>query len=266
MGWFWQIFLQGCALAVLSAVAIYAGWLPLRIGAGIVILWILWQIGRNPLFFYRRLLRMLLLAAIPFILMGLEFEASGRTVLPWGGDLLFRFGQGGPGPVAVLIALAVICLAGDGLLTYLEARRRERLLPETTQRADLFLKRNGQAEIVKRLAIKAPESLTLTGATLHMPGPWPRNLRCAVHVPAAKDGEPQIPITPGNGLRLAGGELRELRVSSQVPAGRYARWLHFRTTAPILGWFPLHILLSLETSLPKSGPTMPLSLSAVSGA
>lgn len=220
MDYFKQIVVQGCIIAFLATMLIHIPFAWAKIFLVVLLAFVLVMLGNNPLFYYRRLFRVVLLAAIGSLVLGANAQFSGNAALPGGlGAIKFLvdLGSGSPGWVALIL---VICAGADLGLGWLSARNSKKLLGMEKVRMRVWRATGQELLIVEDLVLGGQQSaLTLTGADLRI-----RALgapRLSTRLLLANDGGPQTDVTARAPLQIP--PLESVPVSVEAKSAGSAR-------------------------------------------
>ena len=219
MEWFRQVVIQAVVIAGAAAALFELPWFWAKLFLAVFVLWLIINVGRNPLTWGRRTARVIVVATLPFLIGGVSFRVSGAPELPGGlGVILFHIEQAGNDHLWVGLLLVIACLLFDFFTNRLEASRRNGLwgaeLPET---ADLSLEPDGAAVITCRLPVEGGETgASIWSVKLVADGLWPWRLACAVSAPSGSDGDIQFPATSGEPIVVAAHARVELLVVARA--------------------------------------------------
>lgn len=251
MDWLRQVFIQSLIAATAAAGLVLLPWTASKVFCGVFLMWFLVSVGRNPLYFWRRLARLVVVAAIPPLVAGLTFRFSGQAMLPddagWISVVVEQAGGGALPLVAMVLGTALVF---DGIIYWHQSRRRVELFVEEVDAAPLSVNSSKTATILCPLLIRAPdESASITGATIALLGLFPDKLISEVFIDW--DGGAGTPVDHANPLRLTSNEEKALSVKAEA-RGTIAAWWLRTSTSPALAWLGLARGELRLTGLPKA--------------
>ena len=164
--WFRQILFQGFIIGVAAALLVYLPWGWAKIVLFVLLVYVLLMMGRNPLFFYRQIIRALALASM--LTLGVSGRLTGNVVLPqgWGAlDYFVELGGNAPGWIALILA---ICVAADFGFALFQERTNHKLIGAITLDMKTQVSREG-VEIYRPFTLTGQKDcVTLTGAELRV--------------------------------------------------------------------------------------------------
>ncbi|WP_404334192.1 hypothetical protein AB2M62_12580 [Sphingomonas sp. MMS12-HWE2-04] len=238
MSWFAQVVLQSLLVAGVSAAFLWLSWLPAKAFLAVFLLYFLFAIGRNPIAFWRRLARFVLVAAIPSALSGITFRLYGQGHLPAGlADYGFAIEQASGDALPLVIAVLLCALAFDALAYWLQLRgKKNSVYHATPDSAGLSVERDGSIHIVCPLLIGAQDAkITITRAQLALSGLFPGTFECELYAKWLDSEGVHRPISPQHPLDLAASATESLFVTATIKRGARADWLRLLTSGT-LGW------------------------------
>jgi hypothetical protein len=257
MLWIGQSVLQAFLVALAVFLAVFVPWFPLQMAACVFGAVFLFVAGRNPVFAYRRLMRLVVLAAIGVATLGTSGRISGNLTLPKQlGDFNVLV-EWGTGPALwIVLALAVLLLIGDIAITVVEARAGRRIVNGTALDLSVIRHEDEAVLLETDVTLVGPAGgLTVTAALLSTGGVWPREMKCQLY-------ERRKPISTRT---IGERETVTLTVEKEEKAGSYARYL-MRCTGWLIGTLlPLKGELGLKTAISQPSIVVPVRFIAGPG-
>lgn len=240
--WFKQIFIQGLIIGVLASLLIYLPWGWAKIVLFVLLLYLALMMGRNPLFFYRQLIRGL--ALISVFTLGVSGRFTGNLVLPQGLGVIDYFIElGGNAPVVVMIALAIFVAADFGF-ALLQERVNRKLVGAITIDVPVGSASGNSASVSREFTLTGQkERIVLTGARIEI-GPfgkpeWNTDL-------AKLDGDDvEDRITETNRAAVDPGQALTLMVDATSRPGEWGKLLVLRLSRLARFVFPVRGRLDL---------------------
>jgi hypothetical protein len=238
MDWLRQVVLQSLIVGAAAAGVMWLPWLVAKVFLGIFLLWFVVSIGRNPLVFWRRLARLVIVATIPLTVVGVSFRLQGHGRLPSSsGNFEFLLEQTSDDALPIVILVLVCALAFDAMVFWRDSRVRQQIFPaEVSRVADLSVEPGGTLLVLHKLLLEArSEALTITGARLVV-GPFAQIVDCDVFVGWSEvEGAALRPVTHEQPLEVPSKERARLVVEAEIEAGIKAGWLRSLTSSH-LAW------------------------------
>jgi hypothetical protein len=239
--WFKQIFVQGLVVGVAAALLVYLPWGWAKIILLVLLTYLLVMMGRNPMFFYRQIIRTLALASV--LILGMSGHFTGRVSLSedWG-VLHYAVEIGGASPGWFVLALA-ICVAADFGFAWFQERKNRNLVGAIALDMPVARAKRGMTIHREFTLTGQKDAFTLTGAKLRVGAFGKPNFLTGLAY-AIADG-PENPIEDGHHLTVAAGQLFRLIIDAAAEKGRFTAILGMRLAPPANFIFPVRGRLEL---------------------
>ena len=240
--WFKQIFFQGLVVGITAALLVYLPWGWAKIILFVLLAYLLVMMGRNPLFFYRQIIRSLALASV--LILGVSGHFTGSVSLPekWG-VLHYVVELGGASPGWFVLALAM-CVAADFGFAWFQERKNRNLVGAIALDMPVAKTSREGVTIHREFTLTGQkDAFTLTGAKLRL-GALGRPKFLTGLAYAIADG-PENPIEDGHHLTVGAGQLFRLIIDASAEKGGFIAILAVRLTPAANFIFPVRGRLQL---------------------
>lgn len=240
--WFKQIVVQGFVVGVAAALLVYLPWGWAKIILLVMLAYILLMMGRNPMFFYRQIIRSLALASV--LILGMSGHFTGHVSLPedWG-VLHYAVELGGASPGWFVLVLA-ICVAADFGFAWFQERKNRNLVGAIALEMSAARSSKEGVSIHREFMLTGQkDAFTLTGVKLRLGALGKPNFLTGLAY-AIADG-PENPIEDGYPLTVGAGQLFRLIIDAAAEKGGFCAILAMRLTPAANFIFPVRGRLEL---------------------
>lgn len=240
--WFKQIFVQGLVIGAVAALLVYLPWGWARTVLLVLLVYLLVMMGRNPLFFYRKIIRSLALGSV--LILGMSGHFTGSVSLPedWG-VLHYALELGGSSPGWFVLAL-VICVAADFAFAWFQERRNRNLVGAIALDMPVAESSGEGVAIHGQFTLAGQrDAFPLTGARVRLGALGKPKVRTGLAY-AVADG-PENPIEDGHHLIVGAGQLFRLIVDAATEKGPFSALLRLRLRPAANFIFPVRGRLEL---------------------
>lgn len=232
--WFWQLLWQGLVLGLLVSAALVVPSPGLKALCVVAVFYVLFRLGSDPKWFYRRMFRTVLGAMIVAPSLSVAGEAVGLANTPWfTGFVSLTAKVGEMVPTCAWVALALACLAADLFLVVRPERKAAALI--TPSASEFSISPNKKVYVSSMLTVTNDTGhvVTVTEAKLTLRLLAPISLKCRLS--QQKNGsvlwEPVTATDPLVVPARAGSKVGTgvVKIEVDLPKGWLCGWLVLRS-------------------------------------
>lgn len=237
--WTWTAFVQAVLIALATVLLIYLPYMPVKVFLGVLLIWFVFALMNNPLTFWRRVARLVVLTFLPTLVLGLQFEATGEVDAGEFGNLVFQVANFSESNLLFVIVVLVLALVFDLFVYWLQFRGKSN---SNGQHLDAPLKlargADGSVRLSGMIGAFAEQSCQVTGARLKLYGLFPLSHELQIYARRNEAGALKVPVSGNAATAVEQHQGMSFQVDQVVAAGFLARWLLF-VTLPWLAWLPM---------------------------
>ncbi len=242
MPWFIQVVLQSVVVGGLVLLAAWLSWFPAKLAVTVTLAYLVYYAARSPSLIFRRGFHLIVVAAVLPFGLTLRAEATGATAEELGYFRLF-LDLGEAAPAWLWFGLAALCLAGDALVGWREAKARNRLYETDTADGELTVGA-GAGTIRLDLPFKPRREIQLFGASLRLMSAIPKTLETDLWVRTETPGQ-LFQVAPGLPRTVSADTTAQLTVRARFLA-KPGLMMRIRIRPFWLRLLPLRAFLRLQ--------------------